>query len=62
MQAPILTYIFASEIIAGRWSIDNLPGLLRDDIIQLVEELTGKSVAEEESSTPQPEEPSSSDF
>lgn len=55
MQAPILTYIFASEIIAGRWSIDNLPNLLRDDIIQLVEELTGKNVEEEESSTPQPE-------
>ena len=62
MQAPILTYIFASEIIAGRWSIENLPGLLRDDIVQLVEELTGKNVADEESSTPQPEEPSSSDF
>ena len=45
--APTLTYIFASEIIEGRWSIDNIPALLKDDIIELVERLTGKNVGEE---------------
>lgn len=44
--APTLTYIFASEIINGNWSIDNLPALLKDDIIALVVRLTGKTEEE----------------
>lgn len=42
--APTLTYIFASEIIDGNWNINNIPPLLKDDIIALVERLTGKNV------------------
>lgn len=46
MIAPTLVYMFASEVIDGTWDIENVPAMLRDDVIELIERMTGKSVGE----------------
>lgn len=45
--APTLSYLFAVEVIEENLTIEQVPGMIRDFVIEIVERMTGKDVSGE---------------